>query len=172
MGQKYESDGGPGIREIMSLLLGATDPLQDRRTFFKAQIVFWALCAIDGHAKNFSVAIEAGSRYSLTPLYDVISAYPVVGRAKKQIPREKLRMAMAVRGKNRHYHWAKISRRHWLDTARACDFSEFVGPVIDEIVDQTPIVIRNVSKSLPARFPDAVANPILKGLQRAAKELA
>lgn len=171
-GQKYEADGGPGMRGIMSLLLGARDPFQDRRIFFKTQVLFWALCAIDGHAKNFSIAIGAGGEYSLTPLYDVISAYPVVGRAKKQIPPEKLRMAMAVHGKNRHYHWAKILRRHWFDTARSCDFAEFADPLVAEIIEQTPIVIRTVPKLLPPRFPAAVATSILSGLEQAVRRLA
>ncbi|MFL6712506.1 MAG: type II toxin-antitoxin system HipA family toxin [Sulfurifustis sp.] len=170
-GQKYESDGGPGIREIMSLLLGAGDSLADRRIFFKAQIVFWALCAIDGHAKNFSIAIKPRGEYSLTPLYDVISAYPVVGRSKRQIPEQRVKMAMALRGKNRRYHWATILRRHWFDTARACDFSEFVEPLIGEIVDLTPKVIEKVSKLLTPKFPAAVADPILNGLERAVKRL-
>lgn len=170
--KKYEADGGPGIRDIMSLLLGARDPLADRRLFFKAQILFWILCAPDGHAKNFSVAIGARGEFSLTPLYDVISAYPVLGRRKNQMPSDKLKMAMAARGKHRHYHWSKILRRHWVETARTCDFSDFIDPVIAEIVDGTPRVIQNVSKSLPPRFPAAVADAILGGLERAAKQLA
>lgn len=170
-GKKYESEGGPGILEIMSLLLGAADPLEDRRTFFKSQIVFWTLCAIDGHAKNFSIAIKPRGEYSLTPLYDVISAYPVIGGSKGKIPEQEVRMAMALHGKDRHYHWAKILRRHWIDTARACDFSEFVESLIGEVVSQTPSVIQKVSKLLPAKFPAAVADPILKGLERGAKRL-
>jgi serine/threonine-protein kinase HipA len=170
-GKKYEPEGGPGIVEIMSLLLGAAEPLEDRRAFFKSQIVFWVLCAIDGHAKNFSIAIKPHGEYSLAPLYDVISAYPVIGGSKGKIPEQKVRVAMALHGKNRHYRWANILPRHWFDTARACDFSPFVESLIDEVVKQTPNVIQKVSKSLPAKFPAAVADPIFKGLERSAKRL-
>lgn len=38
---------------------------------------FWLLAAIDGHAKNFSVFLLLGG-YHLTPLYDVISAWPLI----------------------------------------------------------------------------------------------
>ena len=82
-GQKYQADGGPDIPDLMSLLLGSREARSDRRTFFAAQILFWLLAAIDGHAKNFSIFIEAGGRFSLTPLYDVISAYPVMGARGK-----------------------------------------------------------------------------------------
>ena len=51
---------------------------QDRQVFHQAQALFWMLCATDGHAKNFSFFIRPGGRYQLTPLYDVLSAYPVL----------------------------------------------------------------------------------------------
>jgi len=58
--RKYQSDGGPGIVEVMEFLNGAVAPLEDRLTFMKAQIVFWLLAAIDGHAKNFSIFSHPG----------------------------------------------------------------------------------------------------------------
>lgn len=170
--RKYEADGGPGMREIMSVLLGARDPIADRRLFFKAQILLWVLCAPDGHAKNFSISIGPTGEFSLTPLYDVISAYPVLGHGKNKMPPEKLKIAMAVRGKSRHYHWKKILRRHWMEAAQGCAFADFIDPVIAEIVDGTPRVVQKVSKSLPRRFPAAVAEPILRGVERAARQLA
>ena len=75
-----------------------------RPSFLKAQIVFWLLAAPDGHAKNFSLFHERGGRYPLTPFYDVLSAWPSGGRSAGKIPRQKLKMAMAVEGKNRHYN--------------------------------------------------------------------
>jgi serine/threonine-protein kinase HipA len=81
-------------------------------------------------------------------------------------------MAMAVLGKNRYYHWAKILRRHWFDTARLCSFSEYADSLIAEVIDQTPNVLQKVSTSLPRRFPAAVANSILRGLEQAVRRLA
>lgn len=170
--RKYEADGGPGARELMALLLGARDAVEDRRRFFKSLLLFWVLAATDGHAKNFSLAIAAGGEYTLTPLYDVISAYPLLGRGKNKIAPEKLRMSMAVHGKTRHYHWAKMLRRHWIDTARACNFGEFIELLIAEIVGQTPSVIEQVSQRLPRGFPASVATPILRGIEKAVRQLA
>ena len=90
---KYQADGGPGIQQIMQLLLGSQQPLVDRRNFFKAQVLFWCLAAIDGHAKNFSVTIKRQGDYQLTPLYDVISAYPMIN--SHQLQYQKIKMAMA-----------------------------------------------------------------------------
>lgn len=49
------------------------------------QIVFWMMAATDGHAKNFSISIGPQGRYHLTPLYDVLSAWPVIGHGNNQI---------------------------------------------------------------------------------------
>ena len=75
---KYEADGGPGMQKIMDILLGSLQSQEDRRTFMKAQLVFWMLAAIDGHAKNFSIFHLAGGLYQLTPFYDVISVHPLM----------------------------------------------------------------------------------------------
>ena len=91
---KYENHGGPGVVDIMSLLTASETPFTDRYTFFKTQMLFWLMAAIDGHAKNFSVFLLSGGRYRLTPAYDVLSAHHLA--AKGQIQAQKLKMAMAV----------------------------------------------------------------------------
>ena len=170
---KYESDGGPGIKAILDLLLGAQDAANDRLKFFKTQLVFWLLCATDGHAKNFSLAIEPQGRYRLTPLYDVLSAYPILGHGANQLAPERARMAMAVTGQNRHYDWARIHRRHWISTANACGISQDVAQtMIEELAANTPAVIANVTAALPTTFPVDVANSIFDGLRAAAVKLA
>ncbi|MGH8144505.1 MAG: HipA domain-containing protein, partial [Steroidobacteraceae bacterium] len=65
--QRYQADGGPGIEAIMDILLGSDNADEDRKDFFRTQILFWMLCAIDGHAKNFSLFLNAGGSYRLTP---------------------------------------------------------------------------------------------------------
>jgi len=83
----------------MRILLGSQEAAKDREAFFTAQVLFWLLAAPDGHAKNYSVFIEGGGRFRLTPLYDIMSAYPVLGHGSGLIPPEKLRLAMAFTGK-------------------------------------------------------------------------
>jgi serine/threonine-protein kinase HipA len=170
---KYEADGGPGMKAILDLLLGSQDATADRLAFFKAQLVFWLLCATDGHGKNFSVSIQPEGRYRLTPLYDVLSAYPILGQGANQMAPARARMAMAVSGKNRHYEWNRILARHWLQTAHACgiDAGE-ARRTIDELVSQTPAVIARTSNALPAIFPAAVADAIFDGLRVASAKLA
>jgi len=167
--RKYESDGGPGIRQIAELLLGSRQAQADRSDFLRAQLVFWLLCAIDGHAKNFSVTLEPGGNFRLTPLYDVLSAYPVLGNRARQLSPGKVKMAMAVEGSARHYKWNDMQPRHWVETGRRCGMQAQMERVIPEVVGAVPTVIETVSKSLPPNFPAPVADSILTGLERAAR---
>ena len=84
-------------------LLAQSSERSDLTTFFKAQVLFWMLRAIDGHAKNFSLFLHPCGRFQLTPLYDVLSAWPVIGRRSGQWPQQKLRMAMAWHGEKGRY---------------------------------------------------------------------
>jgi serine/threonine-protein kinase HipA len=170
---KYEADGGPGIERIMGILLGAAEPEKDRLDFFRTQIAFWMLCAIDGHAKNFSIFLEPGGQYRLTPRYDVLSAFPALGKKSGQLARQKIKMAMAVQsGGRKHYRWNEISRRHFAGTARRCGIAARVDALFEDLVSRTPAVISAVNAGLPKGFPGSVSEPIFKGLETSAGVLA
>lgn len=109
---KYEEQGGPSSRQVMDLLSGSRNPYRDRLEFLRVQMVFWLLAAIDGHGKNFSIALNQDG-YRLTPFYDVLSAYPYFGQGNIQA--KKIKMAMKVHSKNSHYKWDDIMPRHWLE---------------------------------------------------------
>jgi serine/threonine-protein kinase HipA len=163
---KYESDGGPGMERIMALLLGSSEGLADRKTFMTLQLLFWLMGAIDGHAKNFSVFLLPGGSYRLTPAYDVISAYPLL--AKRQLERQNLKMAMAVKGKSSHYQWQKILYRHWLSMAARCRFpAEEMAAVINELLERMDEVIANVARQLPESFPSDMGVAVFDGMRDA-----
>lgn len=167
---KYESDGGPGIERIMTLLLGSSDGLTDRNTFMTLQVLFWLMGAIDGHAKNFSVFLLPGGNYRLTPAYDIISAYPLL--AKRQLERQNLKMAMAVKGKSNHYQWQKFAYRHWLSMATHCRFPiKDMTAIIDALLERMDEVIANVSSKLPASFPGEMGTAIFDGMRDARDRL-
>lgn len=168
--QKYESDGGPGVERIMELLLGSEKAREDRQDFMRTQLVFWLLAGIDGHAKNFSIFLRAGGSYRLTPRYDILSAHPMLGHGRGKLSPHKIRMAMAVRGKNRHYRWKEISARHWLETAKRCGFPEMKA-IMEEVIAQTPKVVERTTEQLPRVFPDQIAATILSGTATAARLL-
>lgn len=167
---KYENNGGPGMVAIAELLAQSSEP-SDLANFFKAQVLFWMLRAIDGHAKNFSLFLNPSGRFQLTPLYDVLSAWPVIGRSSGQWPQQKLRMAMAWHGeKGRYTKPLEITSRRMLLTAKRLGLGE-AQPILDDLITQTPAVIRSVQTQLPAGFPQTVAEPVLTGLHASASQL-
>ncbi|WP_010478705.1 HipA domain-containing protein [Acaryochloris sp. CCMEE 5410] len=167
--KKYQADGGPGIVEIMKILIGSNQPQVDREQFFKAQILFWLLAAIDGHGKNFSVYLDPNASYRLTPLYDVLSAYPSM--QTKEIPKQKAKMAMALKGKRNRYEWSQIQLRHFLSTAKAAEFSEKqTVSLLLEMLEKAEFFAQQVQEQLPKDFPTHISQPILEGMTSLAKQ--
>jgi serine/threonine-protein kinase HipA len=164
--QKYESHGGPGMDAIMARLRGSAQPLADMQTFLQAQLFFWILAAPDGHAKNFSVFLEAGGTYRLTPLYDVLSAWPVIGRSASQFQWKNVKMAMAVRSKNPHYVMSEIQRRHWNAVVKRNGMGQDFEQAIQHFIDIAPKAITAVAATLPKNFPAAVSDTIFAGIER------
>jgi serine/threonine-protein kinase HipA len=159
--RKYQSHGGPGMADIFGFLKGSDDPGYDQLIFLKAQIVFWLLAAIDGHAKNFSVVLHPGGGFQLTPLYDVMSAQHLFDC--KQIQRRDMKLAMSV-GNNRHYHIHEILPRHYYQTADRAGVPEsMVALALGQIGDDLPGAVESACASLPADFPADIRDSIAEG---------
>lgn len=171
LGRKYEAEGGPGMEEILKFLLGSREAHADRRMFLKAQVLFWLLAAVDGHARNFSLFIGRGGAFRLAPLYDVISVHPILGHGRNRLAPEKAKLAMAVRGKGKQYLWDRITRRHWLDTAGATGMAEEIPAILEELRERLPGAIAEAADALPPDFPAAIADPIFRGMRKAATRL-
>ncbi|HKP96579.1 MAG TPA: type II toxin-antitoxin system HipA family toxin [Fibrobacteria bacterium] len=171
LGRKYEAGGAPGIPEILRFLLGSRRSLADRRLFLKSQVLFWMLCAVDGHARNFSIFIGRGGAYGLTPLYDVLSAYPILGHGKNRLAPEKAKMAMAVKGRGKHYLWERMTREHWKETARIGGLETEMEGILSELIEGAVQAEAAATSALPPDFPASVADPILSGLKKAALRL-
>lgn len=160
---KYESDGGPGITDILKLFRGSDEPLSDQRSFLKANIAFWLMGTTDGHAKNFSIFLSPGGRFRMTPLYDVISAQPSVD--SKQILRKQFRLAMAF-GTKPHYQIRQIAPRHFFQTGDQAGIGRLViESVIQELLDSAASAVESVVASLPGNFPDEIASSIGRGIR-------
>lgn len=168
---KYEAEGGPGLGVLFNLLQQSVEAERDLRTLMASQVLFWMLRAPDGHAKNFSIHLLPGGRYRLTPLYDVMSAYPVMGDGPNQWSPREVKLAMALMGKNRHYEVERIQRRHFNSTAKRFGFGETAEPLIREFIERTPAVVDQVQRALPPGFSDEVAVKVLSGLRTAARVL-
>lgn len=164
---KYQSEGGPGMMDIMSLLNGASDPLEDKKRFFRAQLVFWLLAAIDGHAKNFSIFLTPGG-YKLTPLYDVMSVAPYPSLS---LHKAKLAMSFGDKG---YYRIKQIQPRHLYQSAAQAGLHK---TVVDEMVrdvlhrvDPAEQAVMRISENV--KIPVSTSDTILAIMHEQADKLA
>jgi serine/threonine-protein kinase HipA len=169
--RKYEADGGPGLRELAQILKQSENAHADLATVLGAHAVYWMLAAPDGHAKNFSLRLLAGGRYRLAPLYDVVSIWPVEGGAANQWSWHKARMAMALIGRNKHYHFKNAVRRQFDSTALQCGYGRDAGPILDPLLERVEPAIAAIGARLPEGFSLQVADTIFAGLRRGAAAL-
>lgn len=161
--QKYEAEGGPGIARCLEVLAGGERPQADALTFAQAQLAFWLLAAPDGHAKNFSIFLRRRG-YVLTPLYDVLSAWPIVGPGPNEWPIQKVKLAMALRGKSPHRALDRIAMRHWRGLASQTGVPDaFVGLLA--LVERADSALAEVERQLPVDFPPRVWDRIAAGVR-------
>lgn len=163
---KYQKVGGPGIAQIMELLRESDTPIEDRETFFMAQIFYFLIGASDGHAKNFSLRLGRQGRFCLAPLYDILSVAPVVRAGRLQ--RKRYRLAMSVDG---HYGVDEIVPRHFESEGRAAGLPK--GRALELLQNMTDRLGPALDRALLAvgdQVPDTVSGPIATdAMQRAAQ---
>ena len=160
--RKYEKDGGPGMADCIRLLEGSSDST-DRGSFAVTQFVFWLLGATDGHAKNFSIFLEAGDRFITTPIYDVLSVFPYVGDKANQIRWRKAELAMALRGRNAHYALHTVQARHWHALALQCGGARVWERMV-RLTQGLDAALARVHAELPTDFPEPTWEAIFKGI--------
>ena len=163
--QKYESLGGPSMQQCLQVLQGSQTAAADIRQFLCAQLAFWLLAATDGHAKNFSIFLLPGGGYRMTPLYDVISVWPVIGSGPNRVAWQEARLAMAVRSKNAHYELARIQTRHWHAVAQRSG-ADGVWQAMRALVERVEPAVAAAQACLPPGFPPHTAQAIFDGMTR------
>lgn len=143
--RKYQEDGGPGIAPIVTLIRRASaDPEADVERFLQANMLNWLIGGTDGHAKNYSLLIDAHDAVRLAPLYDVSSQLPY-----PELIAQKVAMKIGS-----HYDIALVDTTDWRDLARACALDE--GRVIQ--------ILTNMSEALPDQISAAHTQAIDDGL--------
>lgn len=161
-GKKYEQHGGPGMKACLQLLQGSADA-HDPCLFQLAQLAFWLLGATDGHAKNYSIFLQPGDSYVMTPLYDILSMWPYAGDGARQFRRKKAGLAMAIRSKNAHYAFDEIQARHWHQLAMANGGPD-IWLAMQELVERVPVALGIVQARLPRWFNEELWKAISSGM--------
>jgi len=107
----------------------------------------------------------------MTPIYDVLSTWPIIGKGGDQLSPHDAKLAMAFRSKNTHYKLKDISPRHFFTVANKLGLGGEVETMIDEVLDATPKVLKDVEAMLPKGFPQHVAESMFSGLRTSADSI-
>lgn len=131
---------------------------EDRYAFFKAQVIYWLLGATDGHAKNFSIALQPGGGFWMTKLYDVLTVQPVVD--DRRIGQNRFKLAMSV-GDNNRYQVNQIARRHFEQTAAAAGLPKGTLDMVQaELNAAIPPALDTLGELAGNTIPEALINSI------------
>jgi serine/threonine-protein kinase HipA len=140
--RKYESDGGPGLTDVATLLARhSTEPAVDVARFVEANALNWLIAGPDAHAKNYSILHAAGPDHRFAPLYDVITALPY-----PQLAGGGVKLAMAVNGERAV---DSITGDHWRAVARAVELPP--NALIERIAE--------LGERIPAAIDRVIAHP-------------
>lgn len=163
---KYERDGGPGIRAITRVLAEySSEPERDRRRFMEAVAFNWLIAGTDAHAKNFSLLHGNGGRVRLAPLYDLNSVWPYYGR------RGELRSSLRIGG---HYRIDEILPRHFLREAAAAGLAEEAARgLLSGLVEKLPDLAATVAADLRDKgLEDPIHARMIDGIRRQCRTLS
>lgn len=155
------------MQKCLQLLQGSADR-EDTTLLLLKQLAFLLTAATDGHAKNFSIYLDRGDAYRLTPLHDVLSMWPYCGDGANQFMPRKAGLAMAVRSKNAHDLFHTIQARHRQPLV-AKHGGEAVWSAMIELVSSVEDALARVEQRLPKDFPAQTWESISTGMRSEAK---
>lgn len=155
--KKYQSDGGPSVRNVAALFASLALPDRDlvRSGFFDALAFNVLVGGTDAHAKNYSLLLR-GSRVALAPLYDVASYAPYLREG------EAARSSMQI-GRSRQVR--DVTIEDWTD----------VGSSLGLDPDDALSRVERLRKALPdavASAADEAPESFLKEARRVADAVA
>jgi serine/threonine-protein kinase HipA len=161
--RKYESEGGPGVRQSVELLRTySTKSEEDIETFLDAVALNWLIAGTDAHAKNYAVLIGAGGSVRLAPLYDLASVLPY-----PDFDLRRVRMAMKIGGE---YRLHDIGLRQWQKLAK--DVRRDADSVIARVGALADMVSARIPEVTQQLAGEGLKHPILARLSKGLTERA
>jgi len=162
---KYERNGGPSLRKMMSLLSSSNNATADRRRFFKTALFNDLIHNTDSHAKNFSIFhLRAG--FALTPMYDLLSAH-FLHKTHSELY-SNLRSSLSVNGKEKFH---MITADDWRTEADHCGLGK---KICDELMHELAQAVKGLDIPTEAQPPSLDRHQlesILDGIRNRAKVL-
>ncbi|MEJ5989721.1 type II toxin-antitoxin system HipA family toxin [Ramlibacter sp. PS3R-8] len=172
--QKYEhTDGkgrttGPTMQSVMQVLSASAEASKDVATFLLAQMCFWILGNTDAHGKNFSIFLKSGDVYAMTPLYDVISLWPIAGDGPNQMKQKVMKLAIPLRARRTLRKLDDIGVEDWIVAANQAGIKDLAGQMF-ALAASVPDAVERLSKRLPAGFPQPIWDKVTSRVLERAK---
>lgn len=118
--RKYESEGGPSLKDCFDLLSKTELPAISRNMLMQAVVFNYLIYNMDAHSKNFSLLQTSKNKFNLAPFYDLVCTGIYEKLTKK--------MAMKI-GKKKEVDYVKPE--HW---QQMCEEINFSYPAVVRII--------------------------------------
>lgn len=153
---KYENVGGPGAKEILSLIREhSSNAAEDVLTFRNALFFNSVIAGTDAHAKNYGFLLAGKQQVRLAPLYDVASALPY-----QDLEFRKLKSAMRV---HKQYVLYRIGKREWKGFARDMQMDE--SETLQELRKMLEAIPKAAKEVAAQMRSEGLKHPIIKRLR-------
>jgi serine/threonine-protein kinase HipA len=154
--EKYQHEGGPGVREAMRLIDGESAvPARDRQQLWLALVFNSLIGNCDAHGKNYSLLYDSPAP-SLAPFYDLLSTavYPELTP----------RLAMSIDGAT---HLEEVDKPSWARLAEEVGFAP-------RFLEQRMLPFVERVSATAARLSDEAehAHPVVKEIVGAIRDRA
>ncbi len=157
---KYQSEGGPSLRQCFELMRDMALSAGDVIEFLKRIIFVFLVGNGDAHAKNFSV-LYTNNRPGLAPAYDLISTTVYPALAPK--------LAMKIEGR---YDFRWITRNKMLRMAAKMGLSSRLAErEMDKLLRRLGEILPVFTANMVERYPSAIYSDIRRGIEARMQQL-
>ncbi|OAE08638.1 HipA domain-containing protein [Pantoea sp. OXWO6B1] len=157
---RYEQQGGPGLQDVMALLMGSSCAMKDREELMRYLVFQWLTGATGGHAKQIRILIARGGSFRLAPFSPILSACP--GLSLRRTDRQDFQLAMGVPGpEGKRHHIDAIWPAHFVASAGSVGLSQAkMQQILTAFIAGLPAAIVKLRDNLPDDYPLAMADAV------------
>ncbi|MCL2335452.1 MAG: type II toxin-antitoxin system HipA family toxin [Endomicrobia bacterium] len=160
-GDKYQKDGGPGIKECFDLLDKTVVPAKDRVAFMKMIMFNYLIGNNDAHGKNFAMLYKNEiPKPALAPAYDILSTevYPELSK----------KMAMRI-GSSYEKDRTNASDWHKMCAGVGYSFAEFKREFLEMcqmLPEKLDVEMKSLSGQPGSGIPAKISEIVLKNIKQ------
>ncbi|MET0306504.1 MAG: type II toxin-antitoxin system HipA family toxin [Solirubrobacterales bacterium] len=158
--EKYQHEGGPGVRDAMTLIdEESSAPVRDRQQLWMALVFNVLIGNCDAHGKNYSLLYDSPAP-SLAPFYDLLSTAVYEGLTK--------RLAMSI---GAAIKLGEVDRSTWTQLAAEVGFAprfltQRMEPFVEQVLDAAEELVKGRD------YAEPLAEEIVSGIRRRSEQFA